>query len=193
MKEALLTEDQRDALQEMMNISMGQAAKSLAQLIDTQITLSIPTISEASPNELLELLSHSDETWYARQSFLGQLKGEVLSLISKEGCDAMAEVMDYEKPLSDVNIQELILELTNILSGACLSGLSTQLELKSHLNMPTLFDSLANEKANYSWATVLLVEVCFSIESFSFNARVVICLEENSITTLKTSLDFLLG
>ena len=193
MKEALLTEDQRDALQEMMNISMGQAAKSLAQLIDTQITLSIPTISEASPNELLELLSHSDETWYARQSFLGQLKGEVLSLISKEGCDAMAEVMDYEKPLSDVNIQELILELTNILSGACLSGLSTQLELKSHLNMPTLFDSLANEKANYSWATVLLVEVCFSIESFSFNARVVICLEENSITTLKASLDFLLG
>ena len=47
MSVSLLSEDQRDALQEMMNISMGQAAKSLAQLIDTQINLSLPVISEA--------------------------------------------------------------------------------------------------------------------------------------------------
>lgn len=193
MKERLLTEEQRDALQEMMNISMGQAAKSLAQLIDTQITLSIPTISEASPSDLLALLSHSDKTWYARQSFLGQIKGEVLSLISKEGCDALAELMDYEEPLSETQMQELILELANIMSGACLSGLSAQLELKSHLNMPTIFNPQANEKTNYSWATALLVEVCFSIESFSFNTRVVICLEENSIIALKASLDTLIG
>ncbi|MFT2091069.1 chemotaxis protein CheC [Paraglaciecola sp. 2405UD69-4] len=189
----LLTEDQRDALQEMMNISMGQAAKSLAQLIDVQITLSIPTINEASPEGLAELLDHSKDTWYARQSFLGQIKGEVLSLISKEGCDVMGDLMDYEKPLCEAQTQELILELTNILAGACLSGLSTQLELKSNLNMPTLFNEIAKEKANYKWGTVLLVEVCFSIESSSFNARVVICLEENSIVALKNSLDALLG
>ncbi|MEP0357295.1 MAG: chemotaxis protein CheC [Paraglaciecola sp.] len=193
MKNILLTEDQRDALQEMMNISMGQAAKSLAQLIDVQIILSIPTINEASPDDLIEILNHSDDTWYARQSFLGQIKGEVLSLISKEGCDAMAELMDYDKPLCDAQTQELILELTNILSGACLSGLSNQLELKSNLNMPTLLTPSTNGKPNYNWATVLLVEVCFSIESFSFNARVVICLEENSIVSLKTSLDALLS
>ena len=99
MSVSLLSEDQRDALQEMMNISMGQAAKSLAQLIDTKISLSIPVISEASPSDLLELLSHSDVTWYTRQSFLGQIKGEVLSLVNKEGCDDLAELMDYGKPL----------------------------------------------------------------------------------------------
>jgi chemotaxis protein CheC len=105
----------------------------------------------------------------------------------------MAELMDYDKPLLDVQMQEFILELTNILSGASLSGLSTQLELKSHLNMPTLFNHLLNENTNYNWATALLVEVCFSIESFSFKARVVICLEEKSIVTLNSSLDVLLG
>ena len=31
-----LSEDQRDALQELMNISMGQAANSLAHLIETK-------------------------------------------------------------------------------------------------------------------------------------------------------------
>ncbi|MEP1446020.1 MAG: chemotaxis protein CheC [Paraglaciecola sp.] len=193
MSQPLLTEDQRDALQEMMNISMGQAARSLAQLIDTQITLSIPTISEASPKDLVEIFSHGDVTWYARQSFLGQIKGEVLSLIGKNGCEALGELMDYEKPMSDTQTQELILELTNILSGACLSGLSEQLELKSHLNMPTLYSPNVSESVNYGWDTALLVEVSFSIESFSFNARVVICLEENSIVTLKSSLDALIG
>ena len=32
-----LDEEQRDALQELLNISMGQAANSLAQLIETKI------------------------------------------------------------------------------------------------------------------------------------------------------------
>ena len=36
-----LSEDQRDALQELMNISMGQAANSLAHLIETKIGISI--------------------------------------------------------------------------------------------------------------------------------------------------------
>ena len=40
----LLSELQRDALQELMNISMGQAANALARLIDAKITLSIPKI-----------------------------------------------------------------------------------------------------------------------------------------------------
>ena len=41
---AALTEDQRDALQELMNIAMGQAAERLALLTDTMVTLSVPFI-----------------------------------------------------------------------------------------------------------------------------------------------------
>ena len=37
---AELTEDQRDALQELMNIAMGQAAERLALLTNTMVTLS---------------------------------------------------------------------------------------------------------------------------------------------------------
>ena len=46
-----LTEDQRDALQELMNISMGQAANALARLINAKITLSIPKIVVVSTAE----------------------------------------------------------------------------------------------------------------------------------------------
>ena len=40
----VLNEDQRDALQELMNISMGRAANALARLIGTKVSLSIPRI-----------------------------------------------------------------------------------------------------------------------------------------------------
>ena len=43
-----LDEEQRDALQELLNISMGQAANSLAQLIETKIDISIPKIYEVN-------------------------------------------------------------------------------------------------------------------------------------------------
>ena len=46
-----LTEEQRDALQELMNISMGQAANALARLINAKITLSIPKIVLVSTGE----------------------------------------------------------------------------------------------------------------------------------------------
>ncbi|MGL4746262.1 MAG: chemotaxis protein CheC, partial [Shewanella sp.] len=74
----LLSEEQRDALQELMNISMGQAANSLARLIEAKITLSIPKISDVTPEQFVSMLS--DQTvWYTRQSFLGSIKGEVIS------------------------------------------------------------------------------------------------------------------
>ena len=40
-----INEDERDALQEIMNISMGQAADALARLIQTKVSLSIPCYS----------------------------------------------------------------------------------------------------------------------------------------------------
>jgi chemotaxis protein CheC len=44
MSEPVLNEDQRDALQEVANLAMGQAATRLARLLDTFIELSVPRV-----------------------------------------------------------------------------------------------------------------------------------------------------
>ncbi len=134
-----LTEDQRDALQELMNISMGQAANSLAHLIATKIGISIPKISAVTPAELFTLINRSENAFYTRQSFLGDIQGEVMAVVSEQGLTEVASLLEYEAPLSQSDIEETILELSNILAGACLAGLSNQLELATNLNMPTLF------------------------------------------------------
>tara|TARA_R110002126_G_scaffold115952_4_gene254921 strand:- start:49 stop:624 length:576 start_codon:yes stop_codon:yes gene_type:complete len=186
-----LSELQRDALQELMNISMGQAANSLARLIGAKITLSIPLISSVTPTEFVDMIS-SDVMWHTRQSFLGTVKGEVVSLQSHAGCEAIAELMDYDLPLSDITREELLLELSNILAGACLNGFAEQLELTTKLSMPTVFEPEKLSPEHYRWAHTLLMEVEFKVESSHFDSKIVICLEAESISTLLSRLNSLL-
>ena len=188
-----LDEEQRDALQELLNISMGQAANSLAQLIETKIDISIPKITSVTPTQLYTLLFETQNAFYTRQSFLGDVHGEVMSVLSQSGLNEVASLMEYDAPLSKEDIQEIILELSNILAGACLAGLSEQLELSTNLNMPTLFSP---QKANFDelqWQHCLVMEVQFAIAISSFSMRVVFCLDDESLTRMKATLDELLA
>ncbi len=188
-----LTEEQRDALQELMNISMGQAANSLAHLIETKIGISIPKISAVTPAELFTLINRSENAFYTRQSFLGDIQGEVMAVVSEQGLTEVASLLEYEAPLSQSDIEETILELSNILAGACLAGLSNQLELATNLNMPTLFSPNKASFTELNWQHSLVMEVQFDIELSSFSMRVVFCLDRASLVRLTETIDELLG
>lgn len=184
MSTVQISVDQKDALQEILNISMGQAANSLARLIECKITLSIPQISQTTPAEFRQLFERGETMHYTRQSFLGDLKGEMLCLIDKNGCTAFAAAMDYSQPPSASDLQELILDVANVLAGACLLGMSKQLTLKNTLSPPMLFDPSLTDFANLKWRSALLMEVDFAVETANFSSRVIICLEESSISEL---------
>lgn len=193
MVDLSLDEDQRDALQELLNISMGQAANSLAQLIETKIDISIPKITSVTPTQLYSLLFETNNSFYTRQSFLGDVHGEVMSVLSRSGLNEVAELMEYDEPLSKEDIQEIILELCNILAGACLAGLSEQLELTTNLNMPTLFSPDKGNFDELQWQHSLVMEVQFVVAISSFSMRVVFCLDDASLSRIKATLDDLLA
>ncbi|QSX33186.1 chemotaxis protein CheC [Shewanella avicenniae] len=189
---AHLGEDQRDVLQELMNISMGQAANELAKLIETKITLSIPHIVSVTPEEFARIFESTDVNWFTRQSFLGGLHGEVITLLSKDGADAIASLMDYDLPLDESATEELMLELANILAGACLKGFTEQLGLKANLSMPTSYFPTAEKTDQFRWDSALLMEVEFNVEQSEFRSNVLICLEEHSVQSLIERLNSLL-
>lgn len=186
-----LTEEQRDALQELMNISMGQAANALARLINAKITLSIPKIVVVSAGEFQRIFQSADH-WFTRQSFVGLVKGEVLTLLAKEGTDTIGNLLDYPVPMDEVSQEELLLELANILAGACLNVFSAQLGLNTKLSMPTMFSSQMRQAESYRWISTLLLEVEFQLEATPFDSRVVICLEGQSVAALISRLNQLL-
>jgi chemotaxis protein CheC len=178
-----LSEEERDALQEIMNISMGQAANSLARLIQTKVALSVPAIRSMSPVDFQSAIKELTHCWFARQSFTGTIRGEVITSVQKEGCSALAQVMDFDLPLDQMATQELVLEVTNILSAACLQGLTSQLELSTQLNMPAFYYPEQMMHGS-EWSSILIIEVDFCIEHMQFDARVLIGLSEGSIEQL---------
>lgn len=191
MSTDFLSEIQRDALQEIVNISMGQAADSLARLIETHVQLSIPHITQTNSEDFVTLLT-AQQQHLAQQSFWGELNGEMISLISDSGCDALGELMHYDSPLGEQDIQELVLELTNILAGACLQGLTTQLGFKTHLAAPTLLTLHTCSAGQLHWQQALLIEVSFVLTNTDFQSRVLFCLQQDSVGPLTTQLDLLL-
>ncbi|SIR04869.1 chemotaxis protein CheC [Aeromonas sp. RU39B] len=189
---SLVNEYQRDALQELLNISMGQAADALARLIDAKIKLSIPRISSVSPEDFIAMI-HDDHNWRTRQSFNGVITGEVISLLSRTGCEDIAELMGYSVPLNSVTLEELLLEVSNILAGACLRGFADQLDIDTNLSMPTMFKAdkyLCID--NYQWSTTLMMEVDFKVELRQFDSKIMICLDTNSIAPLIERINHLL-
>lgn len=192
MSGQFLSDEQRDALQEVLNISMGQAADALARLIQTHVHLSIPSVVQSSSQDFIGRLNEPVQHHLAQQSFLGELSGEMISLMTDNGNEAIARLMHYDPPLPEQDRQELLLELTNILAGACLHGLISQLNFKIQLAPPVLLNpaSLCSEQLN--WQQALLMEVQFQIPETCFHARILICLKQDSLYPLMHHLDMLL-
>ncbi len=192
MNGQFLSDEQRDALQEVLNISMGQAADALARLIQTQVHLSIPSVVQSSSQDFICRLNEPTPHHLAQQSFLGELSGEMISLITDNGNEAIARLMHYDTPLPEQDRQELLLELTNILAGACLHGLICQLNFKIQLAPPVLLNRGALRSEQLNWRQALLMEVQFQIPETSFYARILICLKQDSLYPLMQHLDMLL-
>lgn len=197
-----MNEDQLDALQELMNIAMGQAADRLARLVEEQVILSIPKIHEMSEkcksSELNQLEISGKTTTITRQSFLGKLRGEVLVCFGAEGAGKVAELMGYgadDNPEAD---EELILDITNILTGACIQGLANQIDIKCSFAPPSVYSTnLVFEKSlssdMFDGRETLVMEINFTISSHSFCCDLLVCIANESVPILIEAIDELLS
>jgi chemotaxis protein CheC len=196
-----LSEEQRDALQELMNVAMGQAADRLARLTETFVTLSVPRIHpvDVTNTSLLDqLMLASQPAIITRQSFLGRLRGEVLVCFGENGANQLAGLMGYEGEEKDSIQDELILDVTNILTGACINGLAQQVELKLSYGSQALLsrgrelqEVLGTQEFRGHQALVL--EIHFEVATLSFYCDLLVCITEDTVATVIEVIDNLLS
>lgn len=191
-----LTADQRDALQEIANIGMGQAGSSIARIWGEFVNLSIPRISHVDRASIPEMLSQlvGEETVNAvRQAFHGHLRGEVIVVFSGGRGDQLAELMGYDD-VDSVEEQELLLDVANILVGACLGGVAETLEADIGFSAPSVM-GLAVAPAqliradDFVGGRALFLEVRFTLEKKSFASHLIVMMPVEEIVLLGQSLD----
>ena len=195
---ALLSQDQTDALQEVTNIAMGQAGSSLANILGVFVNLSVPRIRVldvvAIGAAISDMVGPDKEITAARQSFHGTMRGEALVIYDQEGCMDLADLMGYEEQLEASAERELILDVSNVLVGACLGGIADLLEATLTYSAPSIMaeripvDRLIDPK-NMTWNYALLVEVNFTLEERNFTSHLTFLMPEESIQSMGEAID----
>lgn len=203
---APLSNDQRDALQELTNIAMGQAGASLATLLDEFVDLSVPRIRVVEvvdvPPVLAELVGKTILVSAVRQSFQGYLRGEAIIIFGEPGCQALADLMGFEGELGESGENELLLDVANVLSGACLGGMMEQIRnftetdgpAELSYSMPSVMarqvmaEQLIDPK-KVQWSHALLLEVNFTIKNRDFIAHLTMLMPEQGIEKIRVITD----
>lgn len=187
------TVDEKDALQEVVNIAMGQAGDSLARILDTFVHLSIPKIRVIEACDVsqavLETVGQNFEVTAVRQAFYDSLRGEAITLFTLNGCRDVADLMGYVGALDPAEEQELLLDVANILVGAILNGITETLGLELCFSAPSIMaeraclDNIISPD-KLSWSYALLLEVNFSLDNRDFRSHVLLLLAEEAIDSL---------
>lgn len=190
--------DRQEAIQGVLTSAMGRAAKSLEKIIDSDVVASIPSVNWVNKNNLKKTLSKinlPDKSIVMRQSFRGHLRGEMIILLEQGAKHYhLGSIMGYEEKMTQLNVQELTLEFANILSGACINGLSDQLEIKLSFDSPSLlsnqasvFDVLSGK--NLQWIDALFMDVAYTVNSIAMKTNLILCMVEEDSHELYRIID----
>ncbi len=193
----MLTESQGEALQEIVNIGMGQAGASIAEVLNHFVELSIPRIIAIRPEDTADALRRTvgdSNVTAVRQSFRSLMSGESLVIFDAMRRADLADLMGYDGTINGSEEAEILLDLGNILVGACLRGIAEQMQSEISFTAPSLFaeniainDLLRAE--DLPWDNALLVEVNFGLEKRGFACHLIVFLEESQISALAEALE----
>ena len=191
----------RDCYQEIANVAMGQAGDLLARLLDVFVVLPIPNVNLIEVSELSMALSDVEEqesTSGICQGFIGAgISGEALLILNDSSFKDVASLMNYKYDVDESTELELLMDLANVLIGACLNGVSAQLDMPFSQGHPVVLGQhkkiseliATNSK---KWKRTLAIEISYSIEDYQIKCDLLLLFTEESMRTLNNKISYLL-
>ncbi len=197
----ILNEDEQDCLQELINIAYGSATAAITEILKATATLSIPKIKIINANELKSYLYEQIEIdtshFVAMQQINGIISGENLFVIDKESAKNIAKKFDLEEEeITENELSDIILEITNILSSSTISKLAQKMDARVSFSPPDInilnsINELDNKFIkNYEKVIVISTELNFS--DLNIKGELLILTTDNSIVYIKEMLNKIL-
>jgi chemotaxis protein CheC len=192
-----LTEDEKDCLQELMNVAYGSATAAITEILDAFAKLSIPKIQIINSSELKTYLSNElnleVEHLVSLQQINGTLCGENMFVIDKQSAKNIAYKFGLEEDeVNDEEIADVVLEITNILSSSTISKLAEDIDTNVSFSAPTIktltsIDQLKNLFIS-KYEKVIIISTQLKFEDLDINAELFIFTTDNSILYIKEKL-----
>lgn len=180
-----------DAFRELANVAMGQAGENLAKVLNEFIDLPIPNVSLLHANELhmaLDEVNRNTQLSAVSKGFISTgISGEAIILFNDANVENMANVLGATKDMSNRGSEiEALMDVSNILIGACLNALSAQLNVKFTHNSPIILGlhkdlhSLVNNQAS-RWEKVLAIEIAYAISKHNLNFDLLLLIPDEDV------------
>jgi len=196
-----LDPDLRDCYQEIANVAMGRAGNLLARVLDVFVELPIPNVNLIEVSELSMALSDveaTESTSGVCQGFIGAgISGEALLILNDSSFKDIAKLMHYEHELDESTELELLMDVANVLIGACLNGVSEQLDMPFSQGHPVVLgqhrkisELIATNSTK--WRRTLAIEISYGIENYPIKCDLLLLFTEDSMKTFNNKIAYLL-
>lgn len=157
-----LKSSQLDALMEISNVGVGNAATALSQMLDTSVEIRVPSIKLLEISDVPEHLGGDDKAVLGMfLKMLGDANGNMLFIYPIESAERMVGLLLQQDLKGEELFSELALsalkEVGNILASAYLSALGTMLNINLICSTPSISYDMAGAIIDYT-----LIELCSS-------------------------------
>jgi chemotaxis protein CheC len=139
-----LTDRQRDAISELINIAFARTGAALSELTGHRVILNAPEVTVHPTTELPGALAKfiPGEIASIHQVFGGPVAGDALLLLNHDGAVHLTDLLtDGGGPPSsrlDESAREVLTEVGNILLNACLGMFGNLLDVRVSFSVPRL-------------------------------------------------------
>ena len=186
--------DLRDVYREIANVAMGRAADFLARLLGAFVVMPIPNVNMIEVAELrmaLDEIAAGDNVTAVCQGFIGSgIAGEALLIFNESSFKDIAELMKYDGKIDESVELELLMDISNVLIGACLKGIVDQLDitfsqghpmvLGRHIKVADLLKGNAMK-----WKQTFAIEMGYRIENRKINCDLLLLFTEDSMDAMR--------
>lgn len=190
-----LDELELDALAELVNIGVANAAVRLRDMVGEEVVLTVPAISTVSPDQAAEMIGGAriGELVAVEQIFEGDVSGRALLIFPEaNSLELVRAVVRDQMPAVEVAdlAPEALCETGNIVLQACLGTIANMLERTLALAVPTLVRGRAQDLfPRAAKSTVLFVYINFSIRGRRIRGYIALLMDLPSLSALKDLVD----
>ena len=196
--ETVLDDLEVDAITELVNLGISQAAGSLAQMVREEVTLSVPKVTLLSREEAIGTIGAEEPKNLVaiHQVFEGDITGRALLIFPEAkslelvravvgGALSIEEIIELE--------QEALAETGNIILNSCLGTIANQLERSLKISLPEILHGNSQEFFNLApppdhGDTVLFIYINFAVRHRDIQGYIAMLLDMPSIAVLQVLL-----
>ncbi|MEC4721155.1 chemotaxis protein CheX [Noviherbaspirillum sp. CPCC 100848] len=193
-----LTELQHDALVEIFNIGVGQAAAAMSRIVNEEVTMSVPHIAFQSRAEVAHTLGSTEgrRICAIAQQFNGAFDTEAFLMFPEEKSLEIVRLMVGQslslEELSEME-QEAMSEIGNIILNSCMATLANASGKELQGSLPMYHVGTGNDILSQSgkqWdGVVLTLKIDFNIERHHIYGYVAFLLDLPALHDLTQYID----